>query len=319
MKYEEFSAIRKKLSCRLFNQQQIRRESQSFIVDLHDFKHTTINEKVKEMGTTDEIIMLGTGNATVTRCYNTCFVLKDKDNSLLLVDGGGGNGVLSQLEKANIALTDIHDVFLTHAHTDHILGIVWVARMIMQKQNNGTYQGVCRIHSHERALHVLEEICRMTLPQKVLTQLGKGVVLCEVKDKEEFFVRHTRVQCFDIHSAKEKQFGFRATLPDGKTVVCLGDEPYNEHNRALAQDADWMMCEAFCLYRDREIFKPYEKHHSTALEAGKLANELNIKDLILYHTEDTQLEERKALYTAEAKQHFKGRVVVPDDLETIVL
>lgn len=67
-----------------------------------------------------ELIILGTGNATVTRCYNTCFALK-RDNEILLVDAGGGNGILSQLEKANIPLSDIHEIFVTHAHTDHIL------------------------------------------------------------------------------------------------------------------------------------------------------------------------------------------------------
>lgn len=49
-----------------------------------------------------------------------------------------------------------------------------------------------------------------------------------------------------------------------------------------------MMCEAFCLYADRDDFKPYEKNHSTALDAGKLAEELGIKNLILYHTEEKQ-------------------------------
>lgn len=44
-----------------------------------------------------ELIVLGTGNATVTRCYNTCFALK-QNNAVLLVDAGGGNGILSQLE-----------------------------------------------------------------------------------------------------------------------------------------------------------------------------------------------------------------------------
>ena len=34
------------------------------------------------------ITMLGTGNAMVTECYNTCFVLEDGDKHLL-VDGGG--------------------------------------------------------------------------------------------------------------------------------------------------------------------------------------------------------------------------------------
>ena len=74
-----------------------------------------------------------------------------------------------------------------------------------------------------------------------------------------------------------------------------------------------------CLYRDREIFKPYEKHHSTALEAGTLAEELGVKNLLLYHTEDRNLAIRKGAYRAEALQHFTGRVFVPDDLETIDL
>ena len=43
-----------------------------------------------------EVIMLGTGNATVTQCYNTCFVLQE-NGRYFLVDGGGGNGLLHQL------------------------------------------------------------------------------------------------------------------------------------------------------------------------------------------------------------------------------
>lgn len=68
---------------------------------------------------------------------------------------------------------------------------------------------------------------------------------------------------------------------------------------------------------DKEIFKPYEKHHSTALDAGRLAKELNVKTLLLYHTEDSNLAERKERYTKEAMQMFDGAVLVPDDLERI--
>lgn len=39
-----------------------------------------------------KIIMLGTGNAMVTKCYNTCFVMSD-GTDYLLVDAGGGNGI----------------------------------------------------------------------------------------------------------------------------------------------------------------------------------------------------------------------------------
>ena len=42
----------------------------------------------------NELIMLGTGNAAVTRCYNTCFALRTSQGTLL-VDAGGGNGILT--------------------------------------------------------------------------------------------------------------------------------------------------------------------------------------------------------------------------------
>ena len=58
-----------------------------------------IKECESEAGIFMDITMLGTGNAMVTECYNTCFVLRDGDKHLL-VDGGGGNTVLSQLKKA---------------------------------------------------------------------------------------------------------------------------------------------------------------------------------------------------------------------------
>ena len=38
----------------------------------------------------EKLIVLGTGNAGATRCYNTCFILLDGKEPLL-VDAGGGN------------------------------------------------------------------------------------------------------------------------------------------------------------------------------------------------------------------------------------
>lgn len=78
-----------------------------------------------------DITMLGTGSALVTECYNTCFVLSDGDEHFL-VDGGGGNGILSQLKKAGFNWQDMRTIFVTHKHVDHILGAVWMIRMICQ-------------------------------------------------------------------------------------------------------------------------------------------------------------------------------------------
>ena len=51
--------------------------------------------------------------------------------------------------------------------------------------------------------------------------------------------------------------------------------------------------------------------------AGKLEEDLKVKNLLLYHTEDKTLNTRKACYTEEAAQGFSGVVHVPDDLEII--
>ena len=276
------------------------------------------NENSEKM---NQITMLGTGNATVSQIYNTCFVLQTS-STLMLVDAGGGNGILAQLKKVNVQISDIRHLFVTHAHTDHVLGVIWVIRMVAQCKG---YEGLLHVYGNDKVMKVIKTIIDMILAKKQLAKVAERVVFHQLEDGDCFEVGGIKLECFDIQSAKEKQFGFRAELPSsdesGKPLVlaCLGDEPYNEQNRRYIVGADWMMYEAFCLYADRDTFKPYEKCHSTALDAGKLAEELGVKNLILYHTEEKTLANRKENYTREAAENFKGGIFVPDDLEVIEL
>ena len=276
----------------------------------------------------NQITMLGTGNATVSQIYNTCFLLQTS-SSMMLVDAGGGNGILAQLRKAGVQISDIHHLFVTHAHTDHVLGVIWVIRMVAQCKG---YEGLLHVYGNDKVMKVIKTIIDMILAKKQLAKVAERVVFHQLEDGECFEVGDMKLECFDIQSTKEKQFGFRAELPGTSednasednhakplVLACLGDEPYNELNRRYIEGADWMMCEAFCLYADRDTFKPYEKCHSTALDAGKLAEELGVKNLILYHTEEKTLDNRKENYTREAAENFKGRIFVPDDLEVILL
>jgi ribonuclease Z len=78
-----------------------------------------------------------------------------------------------------------------------------------------------------------------------------------------------------------------------------------------------MLHEAFCLYSQADIFDPYEKHHSTVRDACELAERLGVKNLLLYHTEDRNLADRKRLYTSEGSEYYSGRLWIPDDLDVI--
>lgn len=265
-----------------------------------------------------KITMLGTGNAVVTKCYNTCFCLNSQ-KGILLVDAGGGNGILSQLEKAGIPLSEIHDLYISHAHTDHLLGAIWVIRAAAQLMQKNKYTGNLNVYGHDKVIDVTEWICKATLPKKIAAFIGERIILHKLKPGDAFDAAGMKCTCFDIESTKEKQFGLKIEYGNGKVLAFLGDEPYNPNNREYVENADWMMCEAFCLYRDKDVFKPYEKHHSTAKDAARTATSLGIKNLILYHTEDQTISERKARYTEEAKAEFSNPIYVPDDLDCITI
>jgi ribonuclease Z len=266
-----------------------------------------------------QLIMLGTGHAMVTKCFNTCFALKNNDE-YFLVDAGGGNGIMAQLEKAGISYTGIHQMFVTHGHTDHVLGVIWMIRKIAMLMANKKYNGEFTIYCHDELVKIITTFCELVLPQNLRQFIGNRIEIREVVDGEGIKALDMEIQFFDIASTKAKQFGFHAVLPNGKTLVCLGDEPYNDKvSKEYVENCDWMLSEAYCLYSDKDIFKPYAKHHSTALDAGKLAHSFGIKNLVLYHTEDTNLLERKIRYAKEASSAFGGKVFVPDDLEKIEL
>lgn len=260
-----------------------------------------------------QLILLGTGNAMAMRCYNTCFALRT-GAGVLLVDAGGGNGIFRQMDAANIDFSEVRALFLTHGHTDHALGVIWVLRKITALMRAGGYAGNLHIYCHSDAETLLRTISALMLPEKFTGLFDQRVIFHVVADGETADAVGLRLTFFDIHSTKLRQFGFSALLPSGQTLTCLGDEPYNPLCARFAAGSDILLSEAFCLYADRERFRPYEKHHSTALDAGRVAAQLGAKTLLLYHTEDETLATRAVRYAAEAAEAFSGTILVPDDL-----
>lgn len=265
-----------------------------------------------------KVVMLGTGNAMVTDCYNTCFVIEENGQKFL-VDGGGGNGILTQLKKAGIEWSEIRHIFITHKHIDHLLGTIWMTRLICQYMSQGKYQGEAHFYGHEEVIHTLLTICEMVLQPKQVALIGNRVHFHVVNDAEERMILNHKVTFFDLRSTKAKQYGFTMEIGNEKTLVCCGDEPLNAENEAYLAGCEYLMHEAFCLDSQAEIFHPYEKHHSTVKDACILAEKSQIPNLILYHTEDKNIANRKKLYTEEGQAFYHGNLFIPEDLEEIEL
>lgn len=264
------------------------------------------------------LTMLGTGHALTTECYNTCFVLEEQ-GKYFMVDGGGGSGIFRQFKRAGLNWFEMHEIFVTHRHMDHLMGILWMVRMICQSMAHGKYRGEVRIYAHEEVTSLIRDFIPRLLTENEARFLNDTLHLVSVSDGQTREINGCPTTFFDIQSTKAKQFGFCLSLPSGGKLTCCGDEPYHPCEEPYAKNSKWLLHEAFCLHAQADVFRPYEKSHSTVKDACERAEALGVENLILYHTEDTNLPERKRRYTEEGKQYFSGSLYIPDDLQTIPL
>ena len=114
----------------------------------------------------EKLVILGTGHAMTLDCYNTCFTLENNDGEHILVDTGGGLQIIKQLRDTNIDFSKIHNIILSHKHTDHILGLFWIIRYSEKFFSNNTYEGNLNIYMHRELESTIRKIMFEVLPQK---------------------------------------------------------------------------------------------------------------------------------------------------------
>lgn len=263
----------------------------------------------------EKIIMLGTGNGGAIELYNTCFVIQNHIGDFL-VDMGGSIEILKRLNRVNIDYKSIKNIFISHNHTDHILGIFWLFKKISICFMHGEIIDRISVYCNDVVYETIKEVSKYLLPDKLMKVIYDNVDFIILQDGDMHQINEIKYKFFDINARGTKQFGFECIL-NNKRLVFLGDETLNPNIYDKVKDADYAMHEAFCLDSEENIFHAYEKNHSTVKSASEVMNKLNVKNLILYHTEESHGTERKALYSKEGKENFNGNIIVPDDLETI--
>lgn len=263
--------------------------------------------------------MLGTGHAMTLDCFNTCFLLQNGVGDNILVDTGGGLQIIKQIRDSGVDFKSIHHIILSHKHTDHILGMFWIMRNIQRYLINDTYEGNLNIYMHPELESTIRKIIFEVLPEKFTKWIGDRIIFHIVEDKEVREIADYQIKFLDVKAKKVRQFGFKTTLQNGKTLVFLGDETFDEELRVEVENCHWLLHEAMCMDSEAEELKPYEKKHSTVKTASQIATSLHVKNLILYHGNDRDISHRKENYTKEAKQYFNGNIYVPDDLDIIKL
>lgn len=262
-----------------------------------------------------KMTMLGTGSGGTLDFYNTCFTIQN-EQGVFLVDTGGSIEIVKRLKLTNVGLDEIKNIFISHSHTDHILGLIWMFKKIGVMVMHDKIKDTINIYCNDNVYEAIKSIASYVLPASLLEALYKKINFIILKDGDIHTINGIDYEFFDIHAKGTKQFGFESSF-DGERFIFLGDETFNPILSDRIRNADFVTHEAFCLDSEESKFHAYEKNHSTALSAASKMNEFGVKNLILYHTEETHGCLRKKLYLEEAQSVFYGNVFVPDDLEEI--
>ncbi len=262
-----------------------------------------------------QINVLGTGHATATECFNTCFTISNNDFEYFLVDSGGGNGILRQLKQSKIEIEKIKNVFISHIHMDHILGVLWLIRIWVRKfYKKELTEPIC-VYGNDEVITSLKNLCDIIIPKDFLYLINDKIKFIEIHDNEVIEIMEMKIDFFDLHAKKAKQYGFTI---NNNLFTFIGDETCDKSIEKLLYKSEWLWADAYMAGEEAEKYDPISKHHhSTVKYIAELAERMQVKNLILSHTIDTNLQLRKVVFGDDAKKFFNGNIFVPDDLEII--
>ena len=236
----------------------------------------------------------------------------------MLVDTGGSIQIIKNLQAKGYKLQDIHNIFISHCHTDHILGLCWILKKASVLFLNGEYKNKINIYCNTEVSDSIKKLVSATFPEKLQEVVKENVITHILDDGETLNIAGENITFFDVHAKGNLLYGFETTLKNGKKLVFLGDETCNPILYDKLRGADYVMHEAFCLDSEENIPKVVKEHHATVKSVCQTMEPFGIKNLIIYHTEDSH-DNKKELYTKEASMYFSRNVIIPNDLDEIIL
>ena len=290
-----------------------------------------------------DVLFLGTAASAPTARRGLPATLIRRGGEKLLVDCG--EGTQRQLVRS-VGLVDIDDLFITHFHADHVLGIPGLLK---------TYG----LQARERRLRIygptgLERLFKSLAP--LIGRLPFDIQLTELDAGDELPGEGYRLTCFNVDhgvpalgyalvederpgrfdQARARELGVEpgpdfgrlqsgetvnGVTPDqvlgparaGRTVVLAGDSAPCDMTAAEAQGADLLVHEATFMADDAA--RARETRHSTAGGAARLAAEAGVKLLALTHISSRYYVRD---LVAEAKAEFDP-VIVPRDFDRVEL
>jgi ribonuclease Z len=296
-----------------------------------------------------DLVFLGTSGSMPTAQRAPAASLVRRGGERLLFDCA--EGTQRQLLRSGVGLIELREIFLTHYHADHYLGLPGMLKTFSLRGRELPLD-VYGPPGLKSLFGVLKRIFgQLSYPVElrelragdVLERDGYHLVVFQVSHGVSAIgyalVEEPRPGRFDVEAADalgvpsgpergELQRGGSITLPDGRTItpdavlgparagrklVLTGDTMPAASVLEIAHAADLLVHEA--TFAEEELERAHETEHSTAREAAELARAAEVKMLALTHLSNRYFGPE---LVREARAVFP-ETVVPKDFDIIEL
>jgi ribonuclease Z len=243
-----------------------------------------------------KLIFLGTSNAISTGSHENTHMVLVGQQRVVLIDCP--NNPIMRFQKANVDITRLSDLVLTHFHPDHVSG---VPQLLMNMWLMGRHQSL-NVHGLQHTLDRIESMLGLYgwsdwpnfFPVSFHCLPEPGLV--PVIECDEFRLLALPVQHFI------PTIGLRIEFASSKKALAYScdTEPCPQLTQ-LAAGADILIHESSGALPG----------HSSAAQAGQAARRAEVGKLILIHYPTGQFAAGDPL--AEARQQFEGPVELAED------
>jgi ribonuclease Z len=294
-----------------------------------------------------DLVFLGTAGSMPTAQRAPAALLLRRGGDRLLFDCA--EGTQRQLLRSSVGLVDLHEIFITHFHADHVLGLPGMLKTFALRGRElplvvyGPRGLVDLLRSLARVIGKLSYDLRLVEFEAgdVLERDGFRIATFGVSHSSSSLgwslIEATRPGRFDVEQADALgvpngpergalQQGRPVDLPDGRTVtpeqvlgpprpgrkvVVTGDTAPCEEIVEAAWAADVLVTEA--TFAEEERDRAGETRHQTAAQAAEVAQRAQVELLALTHLSNRYFGPEIA---GEARAIFP-ETVVPRDFDVV--
>lgn len=290
-----------------------------------------------------ELIVLGTSSQVPTRYRNHNGYLLRWDDQGLLFDPG--EGTQRQMIYADVSVTQVTRILVSHFHGDHCLGLAGLSQRISLDRVPHEIE----VHYPESGQVYFERMRHASIYHDVGRITGRPVAAEGlIHESDAFTIEARRLDHgVDTYGYRLKERDGRAMLPEklaaagvagphvrelisagslaiegkvvhlddvsvprpGQSFAFVMDTRLCDNAFALAEGVDLLVCES--TYLSSEETEAHDHGHMTAFEAGVVARDARVRKLVLTHF--SQRYGASAPFLEEARSVFDGEIVAVRD------